>query len=91
MLLGVGKASAPSYATNQDAMNNNAPSQGRAHFWSAIGAAIGAFVVGIVAGGVFDGITKAGLPNAVGAVGAVVGAFGGGYLTFRYVNRQRPS
>ena len=58
---------------------------------SVIGAIAGALVVGLLSSGIFDAITGSGLPNAGGAIGAMVGAFAGGHFTFRYVTRRQRS
>ncbi len=52
------------------------------------GAVIGGLLGGFLGSGIFDGITGSGLPNPGGAIGAIVGAFGGGYFTMKFL-RQR--
>ena len=70
--------------------NGNAKqtSKTRLIIWSTLGAVIGAALLGLLGSGLMDAITGSGTPTPGGAIGSMVGAFGGGYFTMRLLRQE---
>lgn len=65
------------------------PNNAKVIVLSALSAIVGGLLCGLLASGIFDAVTGYGLPNPAGAVGAILGAVGGGVSTSRYLRRKK--